>query len=53
MKIAKLFSAEDGAEPADRLQGRRSCRGFRALDERQQNEGEANRKRIEAAASAS
>ena len=47
MKIAQLFSAEDGANPLTDFKAA-VVRGFRALDERQQNEGEANRKRIEA-----
>jgi hypothetical protein len=47
LKIAKLFSAEDGANPLTDFKAA-VVRGFKALDERQQNEGEANRKRIEA-----
>jgi len=47
MKIAKLFSAEDGANPLTDFKAA-VVRGFKALDERQLNEGEANRKRIEA-----
>ena len=46
MKIAKLFSAEDGANPLTDFKAA-VVRGFKALDERQQNEGEANRKRME------
>ncbi len=46
-KIAQLFSAEDGANPLTDFKAA-VVRGFKALDERQQNEGEANRKRIEA-----
>lgn len=47
LKIAQLFSAEDGANPLTDFKAA-VVRGFKALDERQQNEGEANRKRIEA-----
>jgi hypothetical protein len=46
-KIAQLFSAEDGANPLTDFKAA-VVRGLKALDERQQNEGEANRKRIEA-----
>jgi len=46
-KIAQLFSAEDGANPLTDFKAA-VVRGFKALDERQHNEGEANRKRIEA-----
>ena len=46
-KIAQLFSAEDGANPLTDFKAA-VVRGFKALDERQLNEGEANRKRIEA-----
>lgn len=46
-KIARLFSSEDGANPLTDFKAA-VVRGFKALDERQQNEGEANRKRIEA-----
>jgi hypothetical protein len=46
VKIAKLFSSEDGANPLTDFKAA-VIRGFKALDERQQNEGEANRKRIE------
>ena len=46
-KISQLFSAEDGANPLTDFKAA-VVRGFKALDERQQNEGEANRKRIEA-----
>ena len=45
-KIARLFSSEDGANPLTDFKAA-VVRGFKALDERQQNEGEANRKRIE------
>ncbi len=47
MKIVRLFSAEDGANPLTDFKAA-VVRGFKALDERQQNEGEANRERIEA-----
>jgi flagellar hook-basal body complex protein FliE len=47
MKIVRLFSAEDGANPLTDFKGE-VVRGFRALAERQQKEGEANRQRIEA-----
>jgi hypothetical protein len=47
LKISQLFSAEDGANPLTDFKAA-VVRGFKALDERQQNEGEANRKRIEA-----
>lgn len=46
LKIAQLFSSEDGANPLTDFKGA-VIRGFKALDERQHNEGEANRKRIE------
>jgi len=46
-KIARLFSSEDGANPLTDFKAA-VVRGFKALDERQHNEGEANRKRIEA-----
>jgi hypothetical protein len=46
-KIAQLFSAEDGANPLTDFKAA-VVRGLKALDERQQTEGEANRKRIEA-----
>jgi hypothetical protein len=46
-KIVRLFSSEDGANPLTDFKAA-VVRGFKALDERQQNEGEANRKRIEA-----
>lgn len=46
-KISKLFSSEDGANPLTDFKAA-VVRGFKALDERQLNEGEANRKRIEA-----
>ena len=46
LRIARLFSAEDGANPLTDFKAA-VVRGFKALDERQQNEGEANRKRIE------
>jgi hypothetical protein len=46
LKIARLFSSEDGANPLTDFKAA-VVRGFKALDERQQNEGEANRKRIE------
>jgi len=45
--IARLFSSEDGANPLTDFKAS-VVRGFKALDERQHNEGEANRKRIEA-----
>lgn len=45
--IARLFSSEDGANPLTDFKAS-VIRGFKALDERQQSEGEANRKRIEA-----
>jgi hypothetical protein len=45
-KIAQLFSAEDGANPLTDFKAA-VVRGFKALDERQQSEGDANRKRIE------
>lgn len=47
LKIAKLFSSEDGANPLTDFKAA-VVRGFKAMDERQQSEGEANRKRIEA-----
>jgi hypothetical protein len=46
LKIARLFSSEDGANPLTDFKAA-VVRGFKALDERQHNEGEANRKRIE------
>jgi hypothetical protein len=46
-RIVKLFSSEDGANPLTDFKAA-VVRGFKALDERQQNEGEANRARIEA-----
>ncbi len=46
MKIAKLFSAEDGANPLTDFKAA-VVRGFKALDERQQTEAEATRKRME------
>ncbi len=46
-RIVRLFSSEDGANPLTDFKAA-VVRGFKALDERQQNEGEANRKRIEA-----
>jgi hypothetical protein len=46
-KIVRLFSAEDGANPLTDFKAA-VVRGFKALDQRQQTEGEANRKRIEA-----
>lgn len=46
-KIARLFSSEDGANPLTDFKGA-VIRGFKTLDERQHNEGEANRQRIEA-----
>jgi hypothetical protein len=45
--IARLFSSEDGANPLTDFKAA-VIRGFKALDERQHNEGEANRGRIEA-----
>jgi hypothetical protein len=45
--IGRLFSSEDGANPLTDFKAA-VVRGFKALDERQHNEGEANRKRIEA-----
>jgi hypothetical protein len=47
MKIARLFSAEDGANPLTDFKAA-VIRGFKALDERQRDEGEATRKRMEA-----
>jgi hypothetical protein len=47
MKILRMFSAEDGANPLTDFKAA-VVRGFKVLDERQQNEGEANRERIEA-----
>ena len=47
MKIARLFSAEDGANPLTDFKAA-VVRGFKDLAERQRDEGEANRKRIEA-----
>jgi Uncharacterized protein conserved in bacteria (DUF2130) len=46
-KIVRLFSAEDGANPLTDFKAA-VVRGFKALDQRQQAEGEANRERIEA-----
>jgi len=46
-KIVRLFSSEDGANPLTDFKAA-VVRGFKALDERQHNEGEANRKRMEA-----
>ena len=46
LKIAKLFSAEDGANPLTDFKAA-VVRGFKALDERQRDEGEANRRRME------
>jgi hypothetical protein len=46
-RIVKLFSSEDGANPLTDFKAA-VVRGFKALDERQQNEGEANRERLEA-----
>jgi len=45
--IGRLFSSEDGANPLTDFKAA-VVRGFKALDERQHNEGEANRQRIEA-----
>lgn len=47
MKIVRMFSAEDGANPLTDFKAA-VVRGFKALDERQHNEGVANRERIEA-----
>lgn len=46
-KIVGLFSSEDGANPLTDFKAA-VIRGFKALDQRQQNEGEANRERLEA-----
>jgi hypothetical protein len=46
-KIVRLFSSEDGANPLTDFKAA-VIRGFKALDQRQQVEGEANRERIEA-----
>ena len=46
-KIVRLFSSEDGANPLTDFKAA-VVRGFKALDERQQHEGVANRERIEA-----
>jgi len=45
--LLKLFSAEEGANPLHDFKGA-MIRAFKALDARQQTEGEANRERIEA-----
>ncbi len=45
-KIAKLFSSEDGANPLTDFKAA-VVRGFKALEARQLQEGEANRDRIE------
>ncbi len=45
--LLKLFSAEEGANPLHDFKGA-IVRAFKALDERQQAEGEENRKRIDA-----
>lgn len=46
-KIVRLFSADDGANPLADFKAA-VVRGFKALDQRQQAEGESNRERIEA-----
>jgi Uncharacterized protein conserved in bacteria (DUF2130) len=45
--LLKLFSAEEGANPLQDFKGA-MIRAFKALDSRQQAEGEENRKRIDA-----
>jgi Uncharacterized protein conserved in bacteria (DUF2130) len=45
--LVRLFSAEEGANPLHDFKGA-MVRAFKALDARQQAEGEANRKRLEA-----
>jgi hypothetical protein len=45
-RIVKLFSSEDGANPLTDFKAA-VIRGFKALDQRQLSEGEANRERIE------
>jgi Uncharacterized protein conserved in bacteria (DUF2130) len=45
--LLRLFSAEEGANPLHDFKGA-MVRAFKALDSRQQNEGEENRRRIEA-----
>jgi hypothetical protein len=47
LKIVRMFSSEDGANPLTDFKAA-VVRGFKALDERQHNEGESNRERIEA-----
>jgi hypothetical protein len=45
--LVRLFSAEEGANPLHDFKGA-IVRAFKALDARQQSEGEANRERLEA-----